>query len=331
MGVLEDFASWFTGRSGLYEDTDKVQSAIDNLEKIKTSTVEDGKETVQAAIDKLNSVKGFYQYVGSLNRSAFDPLFDVASETIDGLVGQINAKVADIEEYNNSSLGEKILATGGMVVTKFGEGLLSVGEDIFDAGVTVVAGWTTKAYDYFRGTNYNEAVSDFIETDYSHKAFEWYYDSDLAKASAITEDSGAAMLAEGAGAATGYLALGSFSVGALTGKSGKVAKAAQTFLGNTTRANTTIAAVGGYGGGVEQGLQSGQSFGEANLTGLKQGVAQGTLAYGTAKLGQYTQKQVNIKKAQDTFSKASNSVDDAKAALDKAQKNVTSAQNRVQT
>lgn len=307
MGIWETFTGWLTGRPGLYEDRNKVDAAKENLNNIKSTSIADGREAVASAIDGLNAINGFQQYVGVVDKACFDPLFDIADEAITSLITLIDGKVADIEAYNNSSFGEKILATGAMLGSKFGEGILSVGEDIIDAGATLIAGWGSKAIDAVFKTNLNEGVSDFIETDWSHKAFEWYYDSDLAKASAITEDSGAAMLAEGAGAATGYLALGGFTVGALgaanaTGKAAKVVNAAKTFLGTTTRANTTIAAVGGYGGGVERGLQSGQDFTEANLTGVTQAAMQGGLAYGTAKLGQVVQKQSTIKKAQDNFS-----------------------------
>lgn len=307
MGIWENFTGWLTGRPGLYEDRNKVDAAKENLNNIKSTSIADGREAVASAIDGLNAVNGFQQYVGVVDKACFDPLFDIADETITSLITLINGKVADIEAYNNSSFGEKILATSAMIGSKFGEGILSVGEDILDAGATLIAGWGSKAIDAVFKTNLNEGVSDFIETDWSHKAFEWYYDSNLAKASAITEDSGAAMLAEGAGAATGYLALGGFTVGALeaanaTGKAAKVVNAAKTFLGTTTKANTTIAAVGGYGGGVERGLQSGQDFTEANLTGVTQAAMQGGLAYGTAKLGQVVQKQSTIKKAQDNFS-----------------------------
>lgn len=319
MGIWENFTGWLTGRPGLYEDRNKVDAAKENLNNIKSTTIEDGREAVASAIDALNAVNGFQQYVGVLDKTSVDVLFDSSSEIITSLVSLIDGKVADIEAYNNSSFAEKILATSAMIGSKFGEGILSVGEDIIDAGATLIAGWGSKAIDAVFKTNLNEGVSDFIETDWSHKAFEWYYDSDLAKASAITEDSGAAMLAEGAGAATGYLALGGFTVGALgaasaSGKAGKVVKAANTFLGTTTKANTTIAAVGGYGGGVERGLQSGQDFAEANLTGVTQAAMQGGLAYGTAKLGQAVQKQTKIKKAQDNFSRHYDTMDKAKSA-----------------
>lgn len=307
MGIWENFTGWLTGRPGLYEDRNKVDSAKENLNNIKNTSIADGREAVAAAINTLNNVNGFQQYVGVMDRTYFDYLFDYSDEIIASLLNLINGKVTEIEAYNNSSFAEKILATSAMIGSKFGEGILSVGEDIFDAGATLIAGWGSKAIDVVFKTNLNEGVSNFIETDWSHKAFEWYYDSDLANASAITEDSGAAMLAEGAGAATGYIALGGFTVGALgaanaTGKAAKVVNAAKTFLGTTTRANTAIAAVGGYGGGVERGLQSGQDFTEANLTGVTQAAMQGGLAYGTAKLGQVVQKQSTIKKAQDNFS-----------------------------
>lgn len=336
MGIWETFTGWLTGRPGLYEDRNKVDAAKENLNNIKSTSIADGREAVASAIDGLNAINGFQQYVGVVDKACFDPLFDIADEAITSLITLIDGKVADIEAYNNSSFGEKILATGAMLGSKFGEGILSVGEDILDAGATLIAGWGSKAIDAVFKTNLNEGVSDFIETDWSHKAFEWYYDSDLAKASAITEDSGAAMLAEGAGTATGYLALGGFTVGALgaanaTGKAAKVVNAAKTFLGTTTKANTTIAAVGGYGGGVERGLQSGQDFTEANLTGVTQAAMQGGLAYGTAKLGQVVQKQSAIKKAQDTWSKASNSLDDAQKAYSEASEKLASAQARAST
>ena len=327
MGWWEDFTTWVTGRNGIYEDEDKVESVKQDLNAVKIQ-IENEKENLQQAVNKLNNIKGMAEHVGTINSAAFDGLFDVADDAVDAIIGLINGKVADIEEYNNSAWWEKAGSTTTMIFAKAGEGILSVGEGVLDAGATVIGGGTTwllgrgaKLVGWDSAASVlnsaHESVSDFVKTDLSHEAFSFYYDSDLAKASAITENSGAAMIAEGVGAAGGYLALGGFVSGLASASkvAGTGSKAINILAGTSTRANTTVSVVAGMGSGTQTSLQNGSTLGEAALSGIKQGAIQGGLAYGVGKLGEYVQKQAAVKTAKETFNSADDAVNKASAAL----------------
>lgn len=309
-------AEFWTGRSDLYNDTSKVDSAKENLTRIKSNEIETGRIALQSAIRSLNDIHGFQKYVGSVNNATFDPCFEAATEAVDAVIEQIDSKVALIEEYNKSSGLEKFGGTLAMVGAKFGEGILSVGEGLLDGAATIV-GWTGLV-----------DTSEFIKKDLSHDAFNFVYNSDLAKASFFTENSALASISRGAGAVTGYLALGGTvsGVGAAwaaktagaTTKLGKVAHAAGTFLSSSTKANTVIAAAGGLGEGTESGLQAGLDFGQASKQGVKQAAVQGATAFAVGKLGEYVQKTKAVKPAEDNLNSAKTARDAAKATRDAA-------------
>ena len=92
MGLGNDIATWFTGRNGVYRDSDKVDAAMENLNNIKNSTIETSKETIAEAVNKINACTGFEQYVGHVEGSAFDPVIDYAGLAVDEVMNQIQAK-----------------------------------------------------------------------------------------------------------------------------------------------------------------------------------------------------------------------------------------------
>ena len=297
MGLGNDIATWFTGRNGVYRDSDKVDAAMENLNNIKNSTIETSKETIAEAVNKINACTGFEQYVGHVEGSAFDPVIDYAGLAVDEVMNQIQAKVDNINEYDSAKWYEKVGGTVGMVFAKVGEGFVGAFEDIGDAALTVGA-WISKPIDAIsnaatggNGTHISDAIQKFEARDLSHELFDAvYYSTDLAKYSAITEDSGAASIARGVGQAVGYMTMGGYLSGAnkALGAAGKMGKAA-TILSSTTNANTLVAAVGGLGSGTEAGLQNGLGLGLATLEGIKEGAIQGGMAYAAGKWGEHQQ------------------------------------------
>lgn len=297
MGWTNRAKTWLTGRNGIYADPDKVSQINEQLETIKTD-LEDVKGEISDAIAQLNACTGFTEYVsqGNLDTHSFDPVIDAGQDAVQVLVDQIQAKVDNITEYSEASLPKKAFATWAMMNAKIGEGVLSVAEDIGD-GVVSVVGWVAP-----KDSGLEKGCAKFVNKEWSHDAFNFYYNSSLAKASAFTEDSGIAAGFKIAGSTAGYLALGgaiggAAKAGGLAAKGGKVAKAANLLIGNTTRANTTIAAITGLGSGTESGLRQGKSMNAAFGKGVVQGTAQAAVAYGFGKYGEKLQKDAAIKNA----------------------------------
>jgi len=347
------FLSWLTGRdekeSDVYANFDKVDTVVSSIKSISTNEVASAKDAVHEAINALNNVNGLSTYVGSVDTGAFDGVFESIATSITQIGDQLQNKANDIKEYEESEWYEKLGSTFAMAGAKFGEGILSVAEDIGD-GVVSIVGWALP-----KDSKWEKACADFVEKEWSHDAFNFYYNSDFAKKSAFTEDSGAAAAFKIAGSTTGYLALGGFASGAggavaaktvgSTSKVGKVAHAAGTFMKSTTRMNTVTAALSGMGSGTEAGLHAGLSFDEAAWQGAKQGAVQGGIAWGMGKLGersatkkanaQIEQGKQNLKAAEEKLSKASKDmvnpeytqgmVDQAKNTFQQAQDEIISA------
>lgn len=312
------FTSWLTGRdekeSDVYANYDKVESVVSNIKNISNNEVESARNAVHTAINNLNNVNGLAQFVGSVDAGAFDGIFESIASTIVQIGEQVQNKANDIKTYEESAWYEKLGSTFAMAGAKFGEGILSVAEDLGD-GVVSVAGWIAP-----KDSGFEKACEDFVKKEWSHDAFNFYYNSEFAKKSTFTEDSAAAAGFKIAGATTGYLYLGGVASGMAEGagvatKGTKAAKAANLFFGNTTRANTTIAAVTGMGSGTESGLRQGKSFDQAAWGGAKQGVAQGAVAYGFGKLGEKSAQKAKDK----AISQAQDKVDDVSKQLSKAE------------
>lgn len=283
--------SWLTGRdekeSDVYANYDKVESVVSNIKNISSNQVESARDAVHAAVNDLNNVNGLAQFVGSVDAGAFDGVFESIASAIVQVGEQVQNKANDIKTYEESAWYEKLGSTFAMAGAKFGEGILSVAEDLGD-GVVSVAGWIAP-----KDSGFEQACKNFVEKEWSHDAFNFYYNSEFAKKSTFTEDSAAAAGFKIAGATTGYLYLG----GAISGFAGEMkganaaTKAIKTFGSSTTKVNTATAALSGMGSGTESGLRQGKSFDEAAWGGAKQGVIQGGIAYGMGKLGERSAKK----------------------------------------
>ena len=135
------FKSWLTGRNDLYADHDKIDSVIEQLQGIKTHDLKTAKEEIGEAIQALNACTGFQQYVcNTLKADSFDDVIDASGEAIDTLVAKIEGKVDDMKAYSEAGFMKHAFSTALMAGAKFGEGILSVGEDLGD-GVVSVIGW----------------------------------------------------------------------------------------------------------------------------------------------------------------------------------------------
>ena len=219
---------WWTGRNDLYLDDAKIKIVYDDLESIKNREIQTARDNCREAIRNLNQVRGM-EYVYQIGENSFDELYDVQIvSVVDAIKKQVEAKVADIEAYDNASFFEKVGSTLAMTGAKLGEGVLSVFESIGD-GVISVAGFVGGA---LGNKEFQDGCAEAIKKSWSHDVFNFYYNSDFAKASVYTENSGLASIAKLAGQTAGYLALGGFAsgVGATWATSGKgVIKAIGSF------------------------------------------------------------------------------------------------------
>ena len=305
---------WWTGRNDLYLDDAKIKIVYDDLESIKNREIQTARDNCREAIRNLNQVRGM-EYVYQIGENSFDELYDVQIvSVVDAIKKQVEAKVADIEAYDNASFFEKVGSTLALTGAKLGEGVLSVFESIGD-GVISVAGFVGGA---LGNKEFQDGCAEKIKKTKAHDFFNFYYNSDFAKASVYTENSGLASIAKLAGQTAGYLALGGFAsgVGATWATSGKgVIKAIGTFAKSTKRVNTATAALGGLGQGTETGLNAGLDYNDAFKRGVVQGVVQGGLAYGFGKLGEASQRSAAVKGAEQQIDDAARIVENSKTAL----------------
>ena len=299
------FLSWLTGRSekesDVYANYDKVDSVVQEIKSIGTNQVETARTEINSAITALNNVNGVAQYVGQVKASGYDSVFDSIATSISQIGEQLQNKAESIKTYEDAHGYEKILSTIAMTGAKLGEGILSVAEDIGD-GVVSIAGWLAP-----EDSDLEKACESFVKKNWSHDAFNFYYNKDFAKKSAFTEDSAIAGGLKIVGSTAGYLALGGIVSGAavpLANSSKGVIKAAGTFLNSTTKVNTLTAALSGMGSGTEAGLKSGLSMDEAAAGGAKQAAIQGTLAYAGGKLGERSAKNSAIKEQEKIIKNA---------------------------
>ena len=299
------FLSWLTGRdekeSDVYANYDKVDSVVQEINSIGTNQVETARTEINAAITELNNVNGVAQYVGQVNAGGYDSVFESIASSISQIGEQLQNKADSIKEYEESAWYEKLGSTFAMTGAKLGEGILSVAEDIGD-GVVSIAGWIAP-----KDSGVEKACESFVKKNWSHDAFNFYYNIDFAKKSTFTEDSAIAGGLKIVGSTAGYLALGSAvaGVGGVAAKSSNgLIKAVGTFTSSSTRMNTLNAALSGMGSGTESGLQSGLSMDEASVQGAKQAAYQGTIAYIGGKLGERSAKNSAIKEQEKIIKNA---------------------------
>ena len=303
-------ASYWTGRSSLYKDSEKVEYVQGQLSDIK-GLVAPAQSDAQNALAAVNATLANTGY--SVDTGALDQVYTYIENMIAQIQQQIETKSNAADEYSKNHQGLAGVLTGtlgtvGMVLSKFGEGVASAFEDVGDA-VGTCLGWVEAATDALgitdKGTTFWQ---DVVKVDVSHNIFHSINEATgINKHSYITEDSGIAGLAKTAGVATGYLTMAGWLGGTAKGY-GEIRNGARftKFLASSTNANTVIAGIGGFGSGVENGLQAGQTFARANLTGLIQGGTQAAVAYGMGKLGEHIDRTGKIKTAEQNVTDAHN-------------------------
>lgn len=300
---MGDFIGWLTGHDekeqSVYKNEDKVNEVVDSLEKISNEGVNQAKSQIYEALNEINEVPGFTDYVNTINVNAYDEVFESISSTILQASEMVKSKADAIKEYNDASWLGKIGSTFAMTGAKLGEGLLSVLEDIGDGALSIV-GWVAAGAGYE-----GDVISNLVKKDLAHDAFSGFYDSDFAKKSLYTEDSAIAGGVKIVGSTAGYLALGGIISGASgvgVKSSSGVLKSLRTAATSTTKVNTFTAALTGMGSGTESGLQSGLSMKEAGFKGAQQAVEQGFFAYIGGKLGEANTKKQFAKEFEGTGS-----------------------------
>ena len=327
------FWSWLTGHDketedAICENDEMVESVLSSLKTLSTN-VGTAKDETQAAIESLNSVQGFSEYVvdGGLDVGHFDQLYDSVIGTVDSISSTMTGAVEDIKAFNNAEWYEKILPTIGMAAAKFGEGVVSVGEDLIDGAASIV-GFVSGAIPVI-GKDVQSAIGDFVKEDWTHDFFDWaVYSQDWAKYSAFTEDSALGAGFEIGGKVVGYLYAGGVlsrlgssmaanvatKLGSVASKGGIIGSAASglgtagswiTGLASSTTWGATAAGfLGGVGNGTETGLQKGLSYNAAFANGLKDGAIQGGLAFAGGKLGEKMSKTAAIKSTKSSITEA---------------------------
>ena len=336
------FLSWLTGRDekeqDVYANYERVDDLVANLKKVSTDNVTAANDAVKAAVTELNNVNGMAQFVGQVSADCFAPTFERVASTIDQIGTLVQQKADNIKTYEESAWYEKLGSTLAMTGAKLGEGILSVVEDLGD-GVVSLVGWVAP-----KDSGVEKWCSEFVQKEWSHDAFNFYYDSEFAKKSAFTEDSGLAGGVKLVGTVAAYCFGGGLVAGAGTAAVGtakagsmvaKVAGAASKVASASTWGAAVLAGVAGMGSGTEQGLLEGKSFDEAAWSGAKQGVVQAGLAFAGGKLGEKISKVTAVKgatKAANQAAKtAANATDDLVRAAANSTDDVIKAASKVVT
>ncbi|MBP5679376.1 MAG: hypothetical protein J6X28_06095 [Bacilli bacterium] len=296
----QSFSSWLTGRdpkeADVYANYQNVAIVSGAINEIATTQVKTAQENVYAAFEQLNNVKGLAEYVGSIEINNYDTVFESISSTIGEIATQLEGKAEDIKTYEEAPLLAKVGSSVFMGVCKVGEGLLSVVEDLGD-GVASVIGWGAGVVG---ATDFQNDCANFIKSEWSHDAFNGYYNSDFAKMSIFTEDSAIAGTCKIAGKAVGYLYAGGVMAGQL-GLSGATNVGVGLLRASGSTWGATMAgAIGGLGGGTESGLNSGKTFNQAFTQGLGTAALQGGLAFAGGKVGEWAGKNAAVREAAKT-------------------------------
>ena len=243
-------------------DSLKVSNAISELATACNALNNTGTD-IQQGISTIQSARGI-EYM-ELDFGAILSYPDAAIQYIDNMTDQIRAKATEIDEYNNAPWHKKLFGTVGMSLSKIGEGIGSALEGVVD-GVVTLAGFGFGLFD----SDFKDACSQAVKKEVVGDFFEKYVNGENSwynKYSVYSHESTAANVFKGIGVAVPYIAVTLATAGAggvAIGSSGATVSA-------STIANTAVAGVSGIGTGTETGLQSGETFDEAFVGGLKQG------------------------------------------------------------
>ena len=310
MSQYESFHLWGEGRF-CYDDekVNRSKDLIKEAEKALDST-------------KENIAKGFSSLLAAANidRSpdlaenirTNEPIIEKFPEEcvsyMEELYKMVNSKQEEIEEYKNANGFKKFGMTLAMAGSKFIEGIASVGENIVDAGATLVG-----CVGGLFNSDFQDSCAEFIKKDHVGEAFHNFNEATgINKYSAMSENGTMAKIFKGVGTATGYVLLAAATGGTVNAIAGAGTMTA-------TAANTAVAVVGGLGSGMESGLQQGKDWNGALGEGVKTAAIQGATAYAAGKLSEHVQTQKALKMDKTgTVDDAVNATRDAKEAVIKA-------------
>lgn len=297
MGIM----GWLTGRnemeSDVYANYDKVSTVTDKISTI-VADMSSSIETIEKAVVALNSCNGVGEYVDPVDVSVINEVLNSCREQIAKIGTDITTKAESIKTYEEASWLEKGASTFTMVGAKVLEGSLKVFEDMGD-GIVSVVGWVAP-----KDSGLEKACKTFVEKDLSHDAFNAYYNSEFAKKSLITEDSGGAFLSKLAGQFGTFIFLGngiSKLASNLSKSESSLLRSVGAFAKSEKRLDVLQASLEGMGVGTSEGLQKGLSMDEAAGGGVKRAAFQGATAWA---VGTLVEKGKEIYKAKRAVNKA---------------------------
>lgn len=259
----------------------KVNSAKETLENAKSAISNTATDFSTALSQIVTASKGYLE----IDTTTLPQIPEEVNSSIDSMVALIAEKQAMIEEYNDSPWYEKLGASFAMGVTKIGEGIATAGETIIDGGATVVGGigglFSSDFQDSCAEFIEKDHVGDYFADQYENGGLKWINDK-----SYFSSTSTAASVFKGVGVATGYVAVAAVTGGGAATLGGTGFGAGATAGINSIGLQAGIAGLGGVGSGTQSGLQSGLSFNEASMQGLKQGAIQAGTVFVAGKVAQ---------------------------------------------
>ena len=313
MSQYESFHLWGEGRF-CYDDekVNRSKDLIKDAEKALDSTKENIAKGFSSLLAAANiETSGLAENIRS-NEPVITKFPEDCVSYMEELYKMVQSKQDEIENYKNASGWDKFWSTVGMAGSKVLEGIASVGENIIDAGATLVG-----CVGGIFSSDFQDSCAEFIKKDHVGEAFHNFNEATgLTKYSAMSENGTMAKIFKGIGVATGYVA-----VAALTGGTVNAIAGAGTMT--ATAANTAVAVVGGLGSGMESGLQQGKDWNGALGEGVKTAAIQGATAYAAGKLSEHIQTNKALKTS------AADQVDDAIKTTNKAKEGVLKAKDNL--
>lgn len=276
MGIL----SFFTGRdekeADVYANYDKVSNVTSNISEI-SSSMETSISVIESAANEINSCKGVGDFIEPCNTAGIVELLTSCRSQIESIGTEITNKANDIKTYEEASWLEKVGSTFAMTGAKLGEGVLKVFEDMGD-GIVSAVGWLAP-----KDSGLEQACENFVKKELAHDAFSGYYNSEFAKKSLYTENSGLAGVTKFAGQLGTFIVLGngiSKVASKLTKSESSMLRAVGTFAQSEKRLDVAQAVLEGMGTGTDEALNQGLSMDEAAVGGVKRAAIQGAFAWG---------------------------------------------------
>ena len=254
--------NWESVGRGYKIDRTKASSASATLSSI-AEKVSESVANVTTAITNLNNLlQNLAQYVeiDKVDPAVVESLIQQMAAAINGVSEKIDEIIALEKAYSESSNWEHFWGTVGMAGAKFGEGILSVGEELTDGLVSIFGGFT--------GAKWAE---DWVKNDWSHDAFGWFYDSKYAKASLFSEDSAIAGAFYMGGKIAGYSMISGGTVENFVSKvpglgtkgvelMARVGSMGGNFASSSVIEGTIMGGIAGLGIGTESGIKSGENI-----------------------------------------------------------------------